>query len=148
MTKKQYCYSIDLSSENGILQYKQVISTLNLNNPYYSYELINDSANFGKLTCFVLNIGDLPVIAMPFTLIPITINNKLSSFFDACSPYGFSGPLYTPDTSDELLTIFWEKLNIWYYENNVITEFIRFGLNHNYRCYNGKLVPSLLNIKG
>jgi len=148
MTQESHCYSINLSTANGVLEYKKIISAMNIENPYYSYEIMNDSANLGKLKCFVLSHMNQPVIAMPFHLIPITINNELTPYFDVSSPYGFSGPLYAPDTPDALITTFWEELNKWYVEKNVVSEFIRFGLNYNYRCYNGELVPSLLNVKG
>ena len=43
---------------------------------------------------------------------------------------------------------FWSCVDEWYKDNNVVTEFIRFNLFGNQEHYSGKIVMTLLNVKG
>jgi len=79
---------------------------------------------------------------------PVIINKKETSYFDFQSPYGYSGPVYSHSVDDETIQCFWNKVDTWYKDNNVVTEFIRFDLFENWKHYTGKLFPSILNIKG
>lgn len=101
------------------------------------------------LNYFVLKNNNKPLIVLPIYFSKIKNNNYSDSnvYFDATSPYGYNGPLYKSATKAELI-LFWEKVDEWYKQNNVITEFIRFNLNNNYKHYSGNLIPTLFNVKG
>ena len=43
---------------------------------------------------------------------------------------------------------FWNEINQWYIEHNVVSEFIRFDLFSNYKMYDSNLHNTMLNIKG
>jgi hypothetical protein len=69
-------------------------------------------------------------------------------YYDFSSPYGYSGPLSTQTVEKVDLQLFWEQLTKFNLDINVISEFVRFSLDNNHDGYNGKLHPTLLNVKG
>ncbi len=101
-----------------------------------------------KLTYVLLKKNDVPHVLLPIIVRKVIVNNIEYPYYDSISPYGYSGPLINSEVDSNELIIFWEKLDEWYNENNIISEFIRFSLNDNQINYTGTLVDSLLNIKG
>jgi predicted N-acyltransferase len=81
--------------------------------------------------------------------VPISKASELNgNYYDASSPYGYSGPLIGKEATDTCLKAFWSKVDQWYRENNVVTEFIRFSLKPNFIKYTGRLIPTLNNVAG
>ncbi|GAA4114321.1 hypothetical protein GCM10022393_13660 [Aquimarina addita] len=130
--------------------YEKNVKAVYDSNPFYKVELLDTTdMNIHRLCYFVLNRDDTPIIIMPFYKRRITVDGVNTEYSDVISPYGYSGPLYNPDTIDEdSIKHFWKQVNIWYRKKNIISEFIRFSLNGNHIQYNGVLSPSLKNIKG
>lgn len=128
--------------------YDKNLSKLNLYNPFNSRQLMQPTGCLnGDLSYFKLSKNNAPLIIMPFFYRKISIKNTQTSYYDITSPYGYSGPSY--DKENEIyLPSFWELVDNWYKENNVISEFIRFNLSYNYKHYTGELFPTLLNVKG
>ena len=149
-------YELDvryIGTHNDLLVYNSLIAFFGNNNPYYCLELLNksDFDNFEseQLCYFHFSVNGKLVIMMPFFKRNINSKNQTDQYFDVISPYGYSGPLYdTEIIPDEVLEEFWEKVDIWYKKENIVSEFLRFSLNENTVGYNGKLIPSLKNIKG
>ncbi|MCF6295267.1 MAG: GNAT family N-acetyltransferase [Flavobacteriaceae bacterium] len=71
-----------------------------------------------------------------------------NEYYDAESPYGYSGPIFSTNVIDKEIILFWKEVDSWYKKNKVVTEFIRFSLNGNQKYYSGQLIPTLNNIKG
>lgn len=140
---------LDLKEENAITEYKSLVSSIYPNNPFSCLELITTNKNTKeKLFTFILKKDGLPLIIMPFEKNKIEQSLFDIDYYDVSSPYGYSGPFYNSDINDTCLTLFWKKVDEWYKANNVVSEFIRFSLNFNYRCYTGSLHPTLLNVRG
>ena len=87
---------------------------------------------------------------MPIYLNKIKVEkqNSTEEFYNATSPYGFSGPLIKLKTSFSELQLFWREVDNWYESNHVITEFVRFNLNKNYKGYSGHLLSTLNTVMG
>ena len=118
-------------------------------NPFYKKELlIPNSPPDGKLFYFILEDNGTPRVLMPFFLRKIFQNNKETEYQDVSSPYGYSGPLFKVDICESAIERFWNLVDNWYKENNIITEFIRFDMERNWTGYNGELVPTLKNVCG
>ncbi|MBW1296531.1 GNAT family N-acetyltransferase [Aquimarina litoralis] len=139
----------ELNDSVAIQSYKDLLTKKWGNNVYYSIEHIR---YFGKetdqLKCFLLEKDNVPIILMPFVLREIKINEVDYPYYDVISPYGYNGPLFNDDVTSEDLSEFWRLVDIWYKENNVISEFIRFSLNSNHENYSGTLIKTLSNVKG
>lgn len=140
----------DLNSDSAIEGYKVLLRNNWNNNVYYSYEHLkyyeNDS---DSLKYFLFKNNDTPIILMPFIFRKVKINGQEIQYFDVISPYGYNGPLFNNiDVSDNAILEFWNSVDKWYKDNNVIAEFIRFSLNGNFKNYSGTLVESLHNIRG
>lgn len=131
-----------------LLNYYKTLQSIDPNNVFYSLEYCNTLPN-KNISYFVLKEHEEPLIMMPIHLNPINENTEDISnvYYDACSPYGYSGPIYEMRNKDKLAD-FWESIDAWYKNNNVVTEFIRFNLNSNYKDYSGHLLSALNNIKG
>lgn len=139
-----------IDSKNSFKKYKKTLKSLKNSNPFYKTELL-DTSNMAvhQLNYFVLQKDSKPIIIMPFYKRNIVINNKKTKYNDVTSPYGYSGPLIDINLTDNQLTKhFWNKVDRWYKEQNIITEFIRFSLNDNFKDYSGELIPTLKNVKG
>lgn len=131
------------------LRYQEIVSEFKFRNPFNSLQFIRKTKEDNHtLHCFVLNKSNVPVVLMPVYLRPVYIEGTKSVYKDATSPYGYSGPMYDPDIDNESLDFFWKEVDNWYIDNDVITEFVRFNLDYNYRCYTGYLDPSLVNVRG
>tara|TARA_R110002033_G_scaffold2461_5_gene17054 strand:+ start:26 stop:1123 length:1098 start_codon:yes stop_codon:yes gene_type:complete len=96
---------------------------------------------------FVNDLGEI-LILMPFLLRKVPYKDQKETYFDVISPYGYSGPLFNDTMSRAYLILFWEEVDTWYKNNNIVSEFIRFSLNHNFQFYSGVLIPTLTNVKG
>ncbi len=139
-----------IENEEDLEKYKKIVNSLNNANPFYKTELLGTSdMNMHQLCYFVLKKENVPAIVMPFYERNILINGEETLYKDVISPYGYSGPLYDQnEISSELIQQFWERVDQWYLEKNIVSEFIRFSLNENYQKYSGELIPSLKNVKG
>jgi hypothetical protein len=131
--------------------YLNKVSSFDVMNPFYAIYGANLSNDlFEALHYFTFSTIDSNelLILMPFVLrkVPVQFENK--TYYDVISPYGYSGPLYNESMSRGYLIHFWEAVDAWYQENNVVSEFMRFSLNHNHQFYNGILVPTLTNVRG
>jgi carbamoyl-phosphate synthase large subunit len=139
-----------VKTDSDIKTYHGIINKLQCDNPYYKVRVINSFLNHenDKFYYFVYTKNNIPIIIMPFYFREIYINGELTSYFDVCSPYGYSGPFYNDNLQKECLFEFWSEVDEWYANNNVVSEFIRFRLKENHHFYSGKLIPTLTNVKG
>jgi len=117
--------------------------------PLYKKEILL----FGKspneeLKYFVFIYQNTVVALMPFFLRKVIINKIDTGFLDVSSPYGYSGPLYAENTKEEVVRNFWKKIDKWYNNNNIVSEFIRFNMQHNWKGYNGEVNATLSNVCG
>ncbi|WP_165571769.1 GNAT family N-acetyltransferase [Chryseobacterium formosense] len=131
-----------------INEYKEMIIDFEITDPYAQFDFIETfDIGINNLICFKFSKNETK-LAMPGYLNPIVINGKETGYFDFKSPYGYSGPFYSKNIDVSDLEIFWKAVDQWYTENNVVTEFIRFNLFGNESSYSGKIVPTMLNIRG
>ncbi len=149
-TPKRYELEINsLNNDTSIEKYRQLLTENWNNNIYYAYNHLKYFENeTNALKYFLFKINDSTKILMPIILRQVEVNGEKTRHFDAITPYGYSGPLYSSGVTEECLKEFWKAVDNWYKENNVITEFIRFSLNGNYSGYNGLLINTLNNVKG
>ena len=147
---KKYKLEINyLDNDFDIIRYKKLLKENWNNNIYYAYDHLKYFENeTSSLKYFQFNINDSSQILMPIILRQVKSNKVGLKYFDAITPYGYSGPLYNNEVTELDLKEFWKAVDNWYKENNIITEFIRFSLNKNYLGYSGLLISSLLNVKG
>ncbi|WP_298316385.1 GNAT family N-acetyltransferase [uncultured Aquimarina sp.] len=139
----------DLDDSSEVVKYKSLLKKEWNNNVYYSIEHLRHSEkDSDELRCFLFEKNDVPIILMPFVLRKIKIHDKEYPYNDVISPYGYSGPLFNDNVSSEDLAQFWNHVDIWYKENSVITEFVRFSLDENHENYSGSLIKTLSNVKG
>ena len=137
---------IQLNKKKHAEKYEKLLKTIKNYSPYYLLSFIKYFSNgLSSLICFVGLTKEGGIILLPgyFRNIP-----SLSGYYDFTSPYGYSGPVFTENISETHLKIFWNKIDVWYNSNNIVSEFIRFSLNINYQGYSGLLIPTLANIKG
>lgn len=150
-TKNTKSYKLEffrIEQNTDIERYNTLLKSFQGYSTFYSLEYYNYSPN--KILCvFVLKKKDSPVALLPMYLNPIeALDNGNTPYYDAISPYGYSGPLFSSGIKHNEKIIFWKKIDDWYLRNNVVTEFIRFSLNENHKLYSGQLIPSLCNVKG
>ncbi|NAS30156.1 GNAT family N-acetyltransferase [Flavobacteriaceae bacterium R38] len=138
----------EIKNKDDLITLRTLITSLQCNDPFNKIVVQNSSDENEKPHYFLFSKDDVPIVIMPFYLRSITINNKPTEYFDVSSPYGYSGPIFHPDLSSEYLIQFWNHIDVWYKEQNVITEFIRFNLNNNHKYYSGELIHTLTNVKG
>lgn len=140
---------LDLDNNGNWDIYARTISEIDSLNPFYVPELIRESSKKYIQKCFIFYHGTKPLVAMPIRLLPIAKASGLNEiFYDASSPYGYSGPLIGKEATDTCLRRFWSEVDQWYRENNVVTEFIRFSIKPNFIKYTGRLMPTLQNVAG
>ncbi len=139
-----------LEKTSDIAYYKDLLKQHWSNNIYYVYEHLNYfRSETDSLKYFLFKKNGSDLILMPIILRTIKNNNgDILSYYDAITPYGYSGPLFNNTATENDIKYFWQHIDTWYFENSVITEFIRFSLNKNYLGYSGLLVSSLVNVKG
>ena len=137
-----------LNTDKDINFYNDILDSFENHNMFYSLAYCNYQTS-SKLNYFVLKKNNIPQILLPVYLnkIESPIFDDNESYFDVTSPYGYSGPLFDKANSEDL-KIFWNKVDEWYKENNVVTEFLRFNLEGNHKNYSGQLIPTLRNVKG
>lgn len=136
-------------NQKDFTTYTNHVNSIDSTNPFYKIELVmNDPIEDRDINYFLYITNGIPKILMIFLSREIIINGNKTIYKDVVSPYGYSGPLISAKTTDKELIAFWESVDNWYRDHNIITEFIRFSLNNNQRCYSGKIVPTLKNIKG
>lgn len=139
---------LNLSSSHDQEEYSTLLSFNNLHDPYFLLDYINYfGGGLVNLICFV-QIEEQSAIFMPGYKRKITIGENSTPFYDFTTPYGYSGPLFTKSTNEKQLIKFWDNIDNWYRNNNVISEFIRFNLHNNHQLYSGKIHPTMLNVKG
>lgn len=142
--------TLQIDSIKAIISYKKDLEAIESNNPYSCMELLLQDSNTNQdLHYFVLTEKNIPLIVMPFIKVKIQTGGALEQdLYDVTSPYGYSGPIYNTNLKEEYIALFWKKVDLWYASNNIVSEFIRFSLNFNYKHYTGELHPTLLNVKG
>lgn len=139
---------LDLNTTQGREEYKTYVSEYKIHSAYSTLEYFEVfCGGFQHLICFVFEQENQGIL-MPGYLKKIQIYEQEKDFFDFSTPYGYSGPFYTSNTNDTLVKDFWKKVDEWYKENKVVSEFIRFNLFGNSSKYNGQLHDTMLNIKG
>ncbi|MEP5341510.1 MAG: GNAT family N-acetyltransferase [Algibacter sp.] len=149
-TPTQSSYTLthhNISNSIEQIDYKNVLKDFQHASPLHSLQYFG-CTNKKSVGYFILKTDDHPKILMPICL--REIKNELllnEQYFDATSPYGYSGPLYNNATDQEKV-LFWQEVDLWYKKNNVVTEFIRFNLNNNHNLYSGHLLETLSNVKG
>ncbi len=135
---------IDLRADNDKKVYREII-TKEFHNPYYCLEYLEyHLGESKKMIAFVLEEKGESVAIMPMILRPI----PHSEYWDAISPYGYSGPLFKENLEQSLINLFWNTIDQWYVENKVVAEFIRFSLTGNHTNYSGDCVHTLTNVCG
>jgi hypothetical protein len=137
-------------NEDDFNLYLKIVELFEIINPFYKisgssiFEFTNEDLRYFTL----VNENEEVLILMPFFLRKIPYTNKDETYFDVISTYGYSGPLFNDRLSRGYLILFWEAVDVWYKDNHVVSEFIRFSLNHNFQFYSGILIPTLTNVKG
>ncbi|CAM1373823.1 GNAT family N-acetyltransferase [Tenacibaculum xiamenense] len=139
-----------INSVNGREKYLNLISSLNINNPYSQLDYVDVfSEGLESLVCFFYsNKENNARVIMLVHINPIQIKEEKIQYFDVVTPYGYSGPISSANASEFDIKEFWKNVDQWYAENNVVSEFIRFNLSNNHLNYSGEVVQTMLNIKG
>jgi len=139
---------IKLDSTEERKKYSELISSQKKNNPYLLLDFMQAfSGGLDNLICFKYT-NEKTIILMPGYLRKVVIGKNTTQYFDFITPYGYTGPYFNRNTSNEDIDNFWNSVDKWYLENSVVSEFIRFNLDGNDRNYNGSIIPTMLNIKG
>ncbi|MFD0799558.1 GNAT family N-acetyltransferase [Maribacter chungangensis] len=130
--------------------YKNALHEVGCESAYYCYELLSSGqTDQQRLHFFVFTSSDNQVIAvMPFLLRTIVLDGSETGFSDVSSPWGYNGPFFKEGISEDLIREFWNVVDQWYKENNVVSEFLRFNFFGNYKGYSGEVVHTLFNVKG
>lgn len=136
---------IDFSVEKDRRAYRNIVSLKEFHNPYYHIEyLLRHQTDANKLIVFLLWQKESCVAILPVILNPI----PNTEYWDAISPYGYSGPLFKGGLDEKSIHTFWNKIDQWYSKNQIVTEFIRFSLNKNHKHYSGECFNTLSNVCG
>lgn len=144
-------YSLSLNTiktTEDKLKYNNLVTSFKNYSVFHSLQYFNEQIDSNKLNYFIFKEQDKVLIIMPIYINKIESSILEQDYYDAISPYGYSGPLICETCNFEHLKSFWDGVDDWYKNNNVVTEFIRFNLENNYDCYTGHLIPALKNIKG
>jgi len=139
-----------LKTAKDIEAYNDTLSVFQDYSMFYTLAYCNYRNNNSQLNYFLLKKDDIPQVLLPIYLNKIesgSIDNN-QNYYDVNTPYGYSGPLFNKNTTEEDIIEFWKIVDHWYLKNNVITEFIRFNLENNHREYSGHLIPTLDNVRG
>lgn len=140
---------LNLTTPEDYNCYKNYTNVLDSSNPFSSIELIlNNNPCYNYIKYFAFSIENVPKILMVIIVRPIEIGLEKTPYFDVISPYGYSGPLISKSINDEDITTFWNAVDNWYQNNQIVTEFIRFSLNNNHLFYSGTVIPTLNHVKG
>ncbi|WP_445736484.1 NeuD/PglB/VioB family sugar acetyltransferase [Mariniflexile sp.] len=138
-----------IKTAEDIENYNSILEKFKGFNTFYSLEYCNHNTQ-NPLSYLLFSKDDKPHILMPIILknIKSELFDSGTLYFDAATPYGFSGPLFNSTVKDQDIKLFWQHVDNWYKKNNVVTEFIRFSLTFNYKYYTGNIIPTLNNVKG
>lgn len=135
---------IDFNKEKERDTYQEIISR-EFHNPYFFIGYLMQHQTISKkIIAFIFEKNQEIMVVMPMILNPISG----TVYYDSISPYGYSGPLYKENVTASDIEVFWEKVDNWYSENNIVTEFIRFSLIKNHIGYSGDSVETLMNVCG
>ncbi|THD66766.1 peptidoglycan bridge formation glycyltransferase FemA/FemB family protein [Robertkochia marina] len=127
--------------------YKEILKEYD-EHPYYRYEYFkHHSQDDNQLLVVELKHKGRSLAIMPLVKRKIA-HGQYSGYFDVTTPYGYGGPLFKPEVTADLKEVFWDLIEKWYQDENIVTEFIRFNHNENHVGYNGEIIPTLKNIKG
>lgn len=140
----------NFSEEGAVELYKTFLRRTHKKMPHFSTEYLNSFCSGLETGCFFAledSVGDSFVV-MPGYLRSISLGAVDTMYRDFISPYGYYGPFTSKNAGEAEVKLFWSELDNWYKQNDIISEFIRFGLEENYLFYTGELVPTLSNIKG
>jgi hypothetical protein len=138
-----------IKNEQDLNIYLSKVDLFKKKYPYYKIVASNlNELKQEQLCYFTLELKGEVIVLMPFRIREIDFKIGDETYFDIISPYGYSGPLFDKNLSRAYLIKFWEFVDQWYESHNVVSEFVRFSLNHNYQFYSGKLIPTLSNVKG
>ena len=139
-----------INSVKGKEKYLNLISLLDSKEPFLLPDYLDIfSEGLESVICFYyFNEESNSRIVFPVHLKPIYISNEKTQFFDVTTPYGYSGPIFSKEVIDSDVIEFWKKIDSWYMENNVVSEFVRFNLSNNHLNYSGEVLQTMLNIKG
>ncbi|PNW26011.1 GNAT family N-acetyltransferase [Formosa algae] len=131
-------------------EYLKIVNSFDFVNPFYRIWAGNiDDVIDERLFYFTLkDEHNKTLMVMPFLFIKIPSVVDGVTYYDVKSPYGYSGPIFNDDVTDDVFISFWTLVDAWYKEHHVVSEFLRFSLNGNYKCYSGHLIPTLTNVKG
>ena len=142
---KNYLKTYSLDSDEDKKLYRSILARINKKNPFFKVELLQISDIYVKqVKFFVFYFNDMPVILMNFILRKI----EHTDYNDVISPYGYNGPIFEENLNHLLIIEFWQKVDQWYSNNHVVSEFIRFSLNNNHANYSGTTVHTLNNVRG
>lgn len=141
----------NLNQTEDVHSYNKALDALEDAHPFYKVSFLDIFYDgLQKAKAFVLyNESQHPLVVMPFYLREIPFDlNKHQPYFDIISTWGYSGPLYNVSTSKEILKRFWNLVDKWYSENNIVSEFIRFNNHENILEYTGQIKATMQIVKG
>jgi hypothetical protein len=141
---------LKLGTKEGVEKYEFLYTALDVSEPHFFTEYIDIfSSGFKDMICFsFVSSKTNAIVMMPGYLNPIIIGAEKTNYYDFISPYGYMGPIFSKNITNSDIEEFWNSIDKWYNENNVVTEFIRFNLFGNQEHYSGKIFTTMLNIKG
>ncbi len=117
-------------------------------NPFLKKELLAGESD-QEIGYFTLhNCKNSLLILLPFIRRKIYLQNKDTGYYDILSPYGFLGPILNSGIDEKTMIQFWEQVDEWHLNKNVVSEFIRFNFNSNYLGFTGSMVPTLNMVCG
>lgn len=140
----------EINSDNRKREYINLISFLNIKDPYSQLDYLEIfSEGLENLVCFsYYNKENNSRVIMLVHRNPIIMDKEKTLFYDVNTPYGYSGPILSTNVLESDIIEFWSKVDEWYIENNVVSEFVRFNLSNNHLNYSGEVFQTMLNIKG
>jgi hypothetical protein len=140
---------LELTTESERNTYKGYLEQVDAHNPFYKLELLdNPNKEQFQTKYFVFFVNGTPKILMNFFVRKIETAIAGGPYYDVISPYGYCGPLFSNHIESETIINFWSTVDQWYLVNNMVSEFIRFGLNKNHLYYSGSSIKTLNNICG
>ncbi len=141
--------ALDLTTAADKIAYKGYLEQIEDQNPFYKLELLEyHNKNQTQLKYFIFFEDGNPKILMNFIVREINSSLPKGPFYDVISPYGYSGPLFNTQINSETIINFWKMADEWYLTHNMVSEFIRFGLNKNHLYYSGSTIRTLSNVCG
>ncbi len=140
---------LDLTITSQKEEYKQCLLKFKDQLPFFNIAYLETfNHHSAKIKAFILKEKKgIPKVIMPFYERSIKTILK-SKVFDVISNYGYGGPMYDTDIKADTVDTFWDLVDEWYEENHIVSEFIRFNVNENYRSYSGKVLPTIKIING